>query len=254
MVTTPGGRGLGLRLSLPDLRDHRHTPVLAGPLPPKTNNRAAMPPVRDQGPLGSCTAFASTTAAWYTYMREDYHHPYPGSPLFQYWNERFLEGSTASDSGATIADSLKALGQWGICAEHWWPYVPALFAQQPPDAAYANAIRHKATSYARVSQAVDQLKLCLAAGHVVCIGVAVYESFEGPVAAATGQIPLPQAGERLLGWHAQVVCDYDDGPGVFTSQNSWGPGFGDAGYLHFSYSYLADAQLSSDWWVLLQQK
>lgn len=262
MIKTPGNRGLGLRISLPDIRDYHYTPRLgvAAPLPPKTNNRAKMPPVRNQSSQGSCTAFSTTTAAWFTYMFEGYHGAFAPAPAFQYYNSRRLEGSDAYDSGSTIADAMRALAAFGMCGEHFMPYNPSDWTTPPSNDAYTNAVKHQAVNYYRIDQTVDAIKACLAEHRCVNLGVAVYASFESATALATGQIPMPQPSEQLLGWHAQCVCDYDDAaiasdglPGVFTAQNSWGPNLMDSGYTHFSYRYLTNPQLCSDLWILKSQ-
>jgi C1A family cysteine protease len=44
----------------------------------------------------------------------------------------------------------------------------------------------------------------------VALGIAVYESLESEEVARTGEIPVPQEGEELLGGHAILAVGYDD--------------------------------------------
>ena len=44
------------------------------------------------------------------------------SRLFIYYNERAVEGTIASDSGAMIRDGIKSVAKLGVCDETVWPY------------------------------------------------------------------------------------------------------------------------------------
>ena len=47
-----------------------------------------------------------------------------------------------------------------------------------------------------------------------------------------------------------MAVGYDDATSLFTIQNSWGTERGDGGYFYMPYSYLTDANLSADFWVI----
>ena len=204
--------------------------ALAQPAPASVDLRPRMPPVYDQGQLGSCTANALCA------MMQYYDAQLRGSRLFLYYNERAQEGTVASDAGATLADGIKCLQTQGLCQESLWPYVPQRFAQKPADVCYASALSHEALvpSYVPLSQ----LKLALGAGHPVAVGIRVYESFESAAAARTGAVPMPAPGEKLLGGHAVVLCGYRDADQRWLLRNSWGAGWGAGGYFTLPYAYL----------------
>lgn len=61
---------------------------------------------------------------------------------------------------------------------------------------------------------------------------------------------MPRDGEQVLGGHAVVAVGYDDDDRVFISRNSWGDGWGDAGYFYMPYAYLLDDNLSDDFWTI----
>ena len=109
---------------LPDYRDHLYAaPVaLAGALPAKVDLRAQCPPVYDQGQLGSCTANAIAAAIEFDRLKQKLNDFAP-SRLFIYYNERAMEHTIASDSGAQIRDGIKSVGKLGDCPETEWPYV-----------------------------------------------------------------------------------------------------------------------------------
>ena len=81
-------------------------------------------------------------------------------------------------------------------------------------------------------------------------GFSVYESFESPQVAKTGVVPMPQKGEQQKGGHAVVGVGYDDSQQRFIVRNSWGPNWGMKGYFAIPYAYLADRNLSDDFWTV----
>ena len=100
---------------LPDERDHFYAaPVeLAGVLPAKVDLRPQCPPVYDQGQLGSCTANAIAGAIEFDRMKQRLAQIFTPSRLFIYYNERAIEHTIDSDSGAQIRDGIKSVGQAG---------------------------------------------------------------------------------------------------------------------------------------------
>jgi C1A family cysteine protease len=104
--------------------------------------------------------------------------------------------------------------------------------------------------YQRLVQNLNQMRGCLAAGFPFVFGFTVYESFESQEVADTGVMPMPASGEKVLGGHAVLVVGYDDASERFRVRNSWGTGWGQAGYFTMPYAYLTDSGLSSDFWTL----
>ena len=238
---------------LPDQRDHLYfapRPVLAK-LPKKIDLRTLCPPVFDQGQLGSCTANAIAAAHQFDQMKQNKPKVFTPSRLFIYYNEREIEGTIKEDAGAMIRDGIKTLAKQGAAPESAWPYVIAKFATRPPKKCYEAGLAHQALSYQRLTPDIAQLKGCLAAGYPFVFGFSVYESFETEAVAKTGAVPLPDgSGERLLGGHAVLAVGYDDAKQRFLVRNSWGTGWGFAGYCTFPYAYLLDANLSDDFWTV----
>jgi C1A family cysteine protease len=235
----------------PDQRDFAYSAPqeILQTLPPKVDLRPACPPVYDQGQLGSCTANAIVAAIEFDRKKQSLSDFVP-SRLFVYYNERAMEGTTSSDSGAQIRDGIKSVAQLGDCPETQWPYDIAQFTVKPPAVCYADALKDKAVLYKRLIQSLNQLKGCLASGYPVVCGFSVYESFESQQVAATGIAPMPGPGEKLLGGHAVMVVGYDDGQTRFILRNSWGTAWGMQGYFTLPYAYLTEENLSSDFWTI----
>jgi C1A family cysteine protease len=247
-------RRYGWLPDLPDHRDHLYSvpaPIAAN-LPTSVDLRPKCPPVLDQGQLGSCTANALANAHLFDQMAENDPQDQLPSRLFIYWNERDLEGSVKSDSGAQIRDGIKVLAKLGAPPESAWPYDIAKFAVKPPATAYQAALSEVAIGYQRVTQSLPQLKGALAAGFPMVFGFTVYESFESDAVAKTGIVPMPGPTERSLGGHAVMAVGYDDSLQAFRVENSWGPGWGQNGFFTIPYAYLASADLASDFWTIRQ--
>jgi C1A family cysteine protease len=250
-VTIRPAQRFGWVPDLPDARDYLFAApesVLAA-LPPKVDLRSQMPPVYDQGQLGSCTANAIAAAFEFDQLQEKQPDFMP-SRLFIYYNERAIEGTVETDSGAMIRDGIKSVAKLGVCDEGQWPYDITEFTRKPPSAAYTAASGHQATVYRRVLATLHQLQGCLASGYPFVFGVSVYESFMSDAVAETGEVPLPSRGEKLLGGHALLAVGYDNDLQRFVVRNSWGDSWGMNGYCTMPYGYLTDSKFAQDFWAI----
>jgi C1A family cysteine protease len=242
---------------VPDLPDHRDTlyGVVRKPprkLPASVDLRPHCSPVEDQGDLGSCTGNALAGAVEYLEKKDEF--PLTNvSRLFIYYNERVMEHSVNEDSGAMIRDGIKTLVKQGACSETKWPYAIAKFTQKPSAACYKEALDHQVTAYARL-QTVNEMRTCLAEGYPFVFGFTVYESFESDAVAKTGVVSMPKPKEKVLGGHAVLGVGYDDAKKRFLVRNSWGPQWGMKGYFTMPYDYLADRNLSDDFWTIRRQE
>jgi hypothetical protein len=84
------------------------------------NLRLHGPPAYDQGQLGSCTGNAIAGAIEFERMKQGLSDFEP-SRLFIYYNERVMEGTVGSDSGAQIRDGIKSDSKLGAPPESDWP-------------------------------------------------------------------------------------------------------------------------------------
>lgn len=247
-------RGYGWLPDLPDHRDRRlaldQWAAKVPLLPPSVDLEGLMPPVYDQGKLGSCTGNGIAGNLHFLKLKEALSEQGVPSRLFIYYNERVIEGTVDSDSGAMIRDGIKSVAQIGCPPEIDWPYDIAKFAERPSDLAFADAKLEKAIQYSRVDQTTEALKTVLANGYPVVLGFSVYESFETLAVEQTGMVPMPQPHERLLGGHCVLLVGYDDATGLWKLRNSWGPAWGQRGYFFMPYAYLVDENLADDFWTI----
>ena len=240
---------------VPDLPDHRdffHAAPrkLLRALPARVDLRADCPPVYHQGRLHSCTANAIAAAIQFDKMKQAHPETFVPSRLFIYYNERAIELSITSDSGAQIRNGIKSVAKRGVCHERLWPYREKRFRQKPRLPCYREAIKHPAVTYHRVRRTLPELKACLASGYPFIFGFTVYESFHSKRVAHTGRASLPLRHEQCHGGHAVLAVGYEDKQRRFIVRNSWGSKWGMGGYFTLPYDYFTNRHLSEDFWTI----
>ncbi len=232
-----------------DPRDIFYTTRLsARPLPPIVDLESKFPAVYDQGDANSCVGNAVAAAFEYENLRQPEVKDFAPSRLFIYYNARAAEHDTAEDDGAQIRDGIKGVAKLGTCAETAWPYRLDRVTRRPTASCYADALRHTAVIYRRVTKTIDALRGCLADGFPVVCGIDVFESFESDAVARSGIVAMPEAGEALVGGHAIVLAGYDTREQRFKVRNSWGEAWGQRGYFTLPYAYVA--QHAQDFWAI----
>jgi C1A family cysteine protease len=238
-----------------DPRDQMLTVSKRVPLPAAADLRTSgfLPPVYDQQDLGSCTANAVAAAVDFERKKQAEQFMTP-SRLFIYYNERVMEGEADRDAGAELRDGIKTVAAQGACPESEWPYDESQFATPPPAKCYADALKFTALEYSRVTQDTYFPRHCLAIlGRPIVFGISAFDSLESDQAAATGMVPMPGPDDAPIGGHAICLVGYDDSKRLFTFRNSWGGGWGAAGYGYLPYAYVLDPNLAGDFWVVLSE-
>lgn len=122
--------------------------------------------------------------------------------------------------------------------------------KKPNKACYTDAATRAIKNYQSLAQDINVIKARIAQGGAVSFGFTVYESFESDAVAKTGIVPMPEPGEQVLGGHAVVIAGYDDSEQMAIVRNSWGTGWGLAGYFKMPYAYLTDPDLANDFWTI----
>ncbi|HZK95089.1 MAG TPA: C1 family peptidase [Prolixibacteraceae bacterium] len=281
MIEMFGKLGMGWLPDYPDFRDYtvEHDavngmlakvgaakPLKAG-LAVTADLRPWCPPIEDQGALGSCTANAGVAMVEY-FERRAFGKHVDASRLFLYKATRNML-HWAGDTGAFLRSTMGAMAIFGVPPEEYWPYIVADYEKEPSAFCYAFAQNYQSISYYRLDPSgtlkttlLNQIKTNLAGGLPSMFGFTVYNSYTQ--AGTTGKLPYPTAGEKIVGGHAIVAVGYDDkmkiknaNPGAVETtgalliRNSWGTGWGIAGYGWLPYDYVLKG-LATDWWSLIK--
>lgn len=243
-------QGFGWRRSLPDFRDIPYQAPKGQTLPSSIDLRAEMPPIWDQGQLGSCTSHAILAAIEYEHKCQT-AQDFIGSRLGHYYMERAFEGSAEWDAGAEIRDGIKIALADGLIPESDWPYDISKFAERPPQNLYHKALDHQVTQYQSIAQdgSSYHIRHALSEGRPVIVGFTVFESFESDAIANSGIVPMPSKNEQIVGGHAVLVVGYD-AQRDFICRNSWGPVWGDGGYFLMPFDYLCNPDMAGDFWTI----
>jgi C1A family cysteine protease len=90
---------------------------------------------------------------------------------------------------------------------------------------------------------VNALRLALANDSPVAFSVPVYAHWWKEPTQSTGDVRLPLPGEKVEGGHAMCMVGYETdlnvpGGGYFLVRNSWGEGWGWAGYARLPFAYI----------------
>lgn len=235
LVLSPGGRRYGFRPSHADPRISKFKMQLPVALPPRMDLSTWLGPVKDQGQLGACTAFAGT--GYFEYLWRRFKNQTPVfSPLFLYYKERERDGDLdEGDTGSYGSTAFWVLHDTGACLESTDPYDITKFENPPTDAQLTEATKYKVGAMHTVST-VDDIRSCLASQYPVLIGVSIYESFENGDWGSNFVMPAPTGG--LLGGHEIYIHGYDDDAQRFNIRNSWGTSWGNSGNFYADYTQL----------------
>jgi C1A family cysteine protease len=256
---------LGWKPELPDARDRpfnlkRALKKIRRNIPSKVDWRddPKFPSLTRQGNLGSCCPHGGAFAFKFQQNLQGLEDFDP-SRLFLYYEGRRIEDSINYDSGLYIRDVLKVLNKSGAPHEDLWPYDIAKFRQAPPEEAYESGLKHQAIGYESVPVSSPEVKIALAAKHLVIMGFTVYTSFFSTGANGFVRDPNPSR-ERVEGGHCmdyvgymrmrapweRFYYDY----GIFA--NWWDESFGDNGFVYMKMKWACNRTYADDFWVITE--
>ncbi len=219
------------------------------------------PAVRDQGQIGSCTAFCGSEAYEIAYYYKHGAFPTVRSPAFLYYEERvnILHQRITADNGANMVNIDQALAKYGICSDALMPYPSGdrstAYKTPPTSAAISDALGYKIASYVLINSGdTAAVKTCLRNNIAVMMGFNVYDKtstyqyFEGLNTTSYTYNPLTSSGAlasgvTLLGGHATPIVGYDDTRQAFLVQNSWSTSWGNHGFYYMPYSVFMSTKI-----------
>ena len=212
--------------------------VVVEPPPSTSEVRLTMPPVSNQGSEGSCVGFAVGYAArsaeqYYRTGATSYSNATNiFSPEFLYNQIKF---SSDCGSGAAMQAALDHIKLNGICTYQSMPYSSSNGCSLLPSASQATeALNFKITNYSKLYTSDKvAIKAMISQHHPVIISVVADNSF---ISAKPGFVWKSYSGSGSLA-HCIVICGYDDAKNAYLVMNSWGTGWGDAGFSWIDYDF-----------------
>ena len=218
--------------------------------PPKNkgfaNLREHMPPVINQGSIGTCVPSVLTAMVYHSYAKKDIVKIF--SRLFLYYEGRKRNNDTDIDSGMYFRNGLKSISKKGICIEKEWPYNVRRYAWKPNKECYKNAKEYKIKKYWRINS-LRNIKDCLDDGFPVAMGIKLYKRSWSD-AQINGMLYAPTDDEKPIGGHAVLITGYDDSNGNLLCRNSLGMNWGIDGHFFVGYNYINNPELVTDMWTL----
>ena len=232
--------------------------------------------VLDQGPWGSCTAFA-LRYCYLIWLLRNNKPIYEPSCSFLYYKSRSLIGAAPEDEGSTLAATVSVMRSiGGLPTEDQWPYVaPNIFTNPPSASSFSIAASSElSTSFYKIPRVAanageeeweTQSKVFISellAGKTLLVGFNVFENFSQSNLVA-GNFPFPSG--CSVGGHAICIIGYQLDPNniknnhAFIFFNSWGTysgfsrdnnGVATGGLFTIPFRYAADYKYSGDWWSL----
>lgn len=204
----------------------------------KVDLRQYFTPVKSQGELGACSAFAMVGIFEYI-LSKNHRQETDLSEAFVYYNVRRRMNTVGEDSGSSLYDVVITMGNEGVCTEQLCPYTEDKDMSEPSAEAYADAVQRKIVRALNVQKDLRHIKCALSEGYPVAVSLRIFDSFD-PVDGFISRPSQEEVEANQSGNHAMIVCGYSEEEKVFIVRNSWGPKFGDKGYCYIPYSYFED--------------
>ncbi len=215
----------------------------AASLPGNLDLSQNLPPVGDQGNLGSCVAWAVAYAAksYHEKIEENWDLANSQNQFSPSWIYNQINGG--QDSGSQIPDALNLVVHQGLDTLANFPYSVNDYTTQPDNTSYINASKYKATSWTYVINNANVIKQLLNDGNVVIASLSIFPDFDNLNNSSNKVYDNLNVGSSR-GKHAVVLVGYDDniqrsnGQGAFKFINSWGTDWGESGYGWLSYEFV----------------
>jgi len=202
-------------------------------LPPAADLSPWFPPPGQQAGQPSCTAWATGYA-----LRSYYENrlsgslqtaPTPLSPSYIY--NQLAQPHGLCNGGLTLTSALTLLREEGVPPLSEFAYNSQSCDRRPSPDVVNSARRFRISGFERLDgDKLDDLKGKIASGHPVVVAMRLPKSFND----ANGAAVFDDVG-ATDGAHAMVATAYDDRRGAFRLINSWGPEWGDHGFVWVSY-------------------
>lgn len=206
--------------------------VIPTDLPAKFDLSEFLPPVRSQGQMGSCTSWA--VSYYMKSLQENIQNNTSNilSPAYTY--NQISQGICG---GTGIQATLNILKEKGVCSWEEFPYSETDCTTQPDEIDDAEAAENKISDYKGLSgmNMVDEIKTLLTQQSSIMISVTISKQFGAIDSFGQAAYREHTVNYSETGCHSMLLVGYDDFYNAFKVVNSWGPDWGNAGFVWIDY-------------------
>ena len=226
----------------------------ASDLPSKISYRRFAPAIQNQGDVATCVGWSVAYAQLTTQQNLLMGITDRAQKICRSMDPYFLFGHIKNNSdkwcqeGTRIYDAMQVLMAKGTKPWIWDPWLTCNSRTTFSEFTSALASNYVISDFSAVpdDDLVLNVKQALYYELIVSVGVNLTESFQAGSAASYG-LWAPSSAEKPIGGHAMCVVGYDDikHGGAFEVMNSWGPEYGENGFVWIKYAdfrkYVAEA-------------
>lgn len=220
-----------------DLRDRPYQPAVSIIPPPAFRARTKLP-VLDQASSSACTGFSLAAVVDHLLRMAGRAKEADVSPWMLYsMARRYDEFPGAEDAGSSLRGALKGWFKHGACAQRLWDAIqmPAP-TNSPGEDWWLDAVNRPLGAYYRVDpRSVTDMHVALNEVGILYASAVCHDGWlEGTQAKPRKGWTIPYRKTKASdGGHAFALVGYDRHG--FLVQNSWGEGWGDAGFATLTY-------------------
>lgn len=209
---------------------------------------AKLPPIGDQGKYGTCVTWSVgyNLKSFLTGVEKNYSKSQLAEAQNQYSPKDLFWAIDAADKGAdcdgtSFEAALDKMISRGIAPLSEVPYTDlGTCSSTPPSSWTSVANNHKIANYRKIDYTdVSKIKAYLNDGRAISFGAKLGDNFmNGSSDEVLSSETYAYSGQHA--YHAMVLSGYDDSKSAFRVVNTWGPYWGDNGYIWIDYNFFVD--------------
>ena len=215
--------------------------------PAKISYRKYTPPILDQGQTSTCVGYSVAYGLLTTQQNILMNITNENMKYFRAMDPNFVYALIKShddqwcQQGTSMFDAIGVLIEQGCKPMFFDPWLECNAITSISKFAMAAASNYKVSDAYILGMdkpdIIEIMKSALVDRRLISIGTKLTPSFESDKTSKYG-LWTPSNNETFTGGHAMVIVGYDDlkNGGSFEIMNSWGPNFGDNGFVWIKYS------------------
>lgn len=196
-------------------------------------------PIKNQGGCGSCVAFGTVATLESLLKIRCYNEPDKDIDLSE---AHLLWCGGGSCSGWNMDPACTYLKDNGVPDESCFPYQAKTMSCSNTCSDWKNKIGYTKLKNWSKTKDINTMKKCLVENGPQITGMAVYNDFF----SYAGGVYEHVSGD-LAGYHCISVVGYNDKESYWICKNSWGPGWGEAGWFRIAYGECGLADVFGMW-------